>query len=92
MASGEYVGEHWLATFAVYLLTVPPESIKSAESGGSEGDSPISATMPTKPTMSTWCPSVPDGAAKLGQSARKQYPARSRSAVISLTPFPPVTR
>lgn len=24
VASGEYVGEHWLATFAVYLLTAPP--------------------------------------------------------------------
>jgi hypothetical protein len=24
VASGEYAGEHWLATFAVYLLSTPP--------------------------------------------------------------------
>jgi len=26
VASGDYVGEHWLATFAVYLLTAPCDS------------------------------------------------------------------
>ena len=25
VASGDYAGEHWLASFAVYLLTVAPE-------------------------------------------------------------------
>jgi hypothetical protein len=25
VASGDYAGEHWLATFAVYLLTSPPK-------------------------------------------------------------------
>jgi len=24
VASGDYMGEHWLATFAVYLLSLPP--------------------------------------------------------------------
>ena len=24
VASGDYAGEHWLASFAVYLLTAPP--------------------------------------------------------------------
>jgi len=23
--SGDYMGEHWLASFAVYLLTAPPD-------------------------------------------------------------------
>jgi hypothetical protein len=23
VASGDYVGEHWLASFAVYMLTIP---------------------------------------------------------------------
>ena len=32
VASGDYAGEHWLASFAVYLLTAPPGASRAAPS------------------------------------------------------------
>lgn len=47
VASGHYEGEHWLASFAVYLLTVPPEDALPPTSTGTKTARPQS-TRPSE--------------------------------------------